>query len=35
MVVAKQFSGVLSAPLDLYVTEPNTFLSVLAAKTRR
>jgi hypothetical protein len=30
LVVGKQFSGVLSAPLDLYVTEPNTFLSVLA-----
>jgi hypothetical protein len=30
LVLGKQFNGVLSAPLDLYVTEPNTFLSVMA-----
>jgi hypothetical protein len=30
LVVLKQFSGRLDFPLDLYVTEPNSFLTVLA-----
>jgi hypothetical protein len=30
LVVAKQVTGDLTSPLDLYVTEPNTFLTVLA-----
>lgn len=30
LVVGKQFTGELSSPLDVYVTEANTFLTVLA-----
>ncbi len=30
LVVGKQLTGDITSPLDLYVTEPNTFLTVLA-----
>jgi hypothetical protein len=30
LVVGKQLSGTLAAPLDLYITEPNTWLTVMA-----
>jgi hypothetical protein len=30
LVVGKQFTGVLGSPLDVYVTEANTFLTVMA-----